>query len=167
MLLIREQSILTLLYFQLIMGSISNIITIAKAVIALSVFIQSLALRIEALSTEMRIAVVTGANKGIGREIASQLATSGIFCDVILACRDESRGLEAVGEISKLPNSCTVTYEPLTIGDTASHEAFCDSISKRYEKIDVLVNNAAIAFKYCSRKNFADFCHYYNVYSYH
>ncbi len=124
-----------------------SIATIVHAVIAVLAFSYPLVAQINALSTEMRIAVVTGANKGIGKEIASQLATSGIFSNVILACRDKSRGLQAVGEIANLPNACKVSYEPLIIGDTSSHEAFCSSVAKQYEKIDVLVNNAGMAFK--------------------
>lgn len=120
-----------------------------NTVIGVFALILFISLQVNALSTEtkMRVAIVTGANKGIGKEIASQLATSGIFSDVILACRDKSRGLRAVAEISSLPNACKVACEPLTIGDTDSHQAFCDSIATQYDRIDVLVNNAGMAFK--------------------
>ena len=48
-----------------------------------------------------RVAVVTGANKGIGYFIALQLAVSGIFTDVIIGCRDSSRGAIASEEIQQ------------------------------------------------------------------
>ena len=44
----------------------------------------------------MAVAVVTGANKGIGFCIAKQVAESGNFATVVLACRDEARGRQAV-----------------------------------------------------------------------
>jgi len=97
-----------------------------------------------------RVAVVTGANKGIGYYIALQLAVSGLFSNIILGCRDASRGQKAVQDIKGQlsPESTTsVSYLPLTIGDASSHGAFKDSIRDAYGKLDVLVNNGAIAFK--------------------
>jgi carbonyl reductase 1 len=97
-----------------------------------------------------RVAVVTGANKGIGFHIASQLSQSGLFSHVIIGCRDETRGLQAVQQIRNTLESTTTTtvsFLPLTIGDKNSHENFSKSIKEQYQKVDVLVNNAAIAFK--------------------
>jgi carbonyl reductase 1 len=107
----------------------------------------SLCINISALSTEMRIAVVSGANKGIGYHIALQLATSGKFTNVIVGCRDETRGKAAAEKIANSPNACNVSYQQLTIGDPASHASFCESIKEKYAKVDVLVNNAGMAFK--------------------
>lgn len=97
-----------------------------------------------------RIAVVTGSNKGIGYFIALQLGLSGLFQNIILACRDEKRAIEAVQSMqAQLPdkNSVKVLFEPLTIGDTKSHDEFFESIEKKYGKVDVLVNNAGFAYK--------------------
>ncbi|KAL7488241.1 hypothetical protein ACHAW6_013820 [Cyclotella cf. meneghiniana] len=103
-----------------------------------------------------RIALVTGANKGIGLYIALQLAMSGLFGRVILGCRDARRGEAAVALIEsqlsaiKPPSSASstnVSFLPLTLGDTQSHRALRQSLEEQYGKLDVLVNNAAMAFK--------------------
>ena len=100
-----------------------------------------------------RIAVVTGGNKGIGKEIATQLVESQIFSDVIIACRDKHRGENAVADIQakvvSQNDDCktSISCELVTIGDEVSHQRFHDVMAAKYEKIDVLVNNAAIAFK--------------------
>lgn len=107
---------------------------------------------------EGRIAVVTGSNKGIGFFIALQLATSGLFSNILLGCRDQVRGQKAVNEIqqelSKITSfdtqrtkTTSVSYLPLTVGDSESHKQFRQEIENKFGKIDVLVNNAAIAFK--------------------
>lgn len=97
----------------------------------------------------MSIAVVTGANKGIGFFAALHLAVSGTFSHVILGCRDPSRGQTAVEDLKKqLPEpyktQTEVSFLPLTLGDEDSHKAFHKEIEEKYGKLDVLVNNAGI-----------------------
>lgn len=107
----------------------------------------------QASSAIQRVAVVTGANKGVGYYIALQLASCGKFTNVILACRDDTRGQMALTKMRQelsLSNphvNCQLDYLPLSIGDTHSHTAFSQRVLSDYEKVDVLVNNAAIAFK--------------------
>uniref|UniRef100_A0A7S1Z725 Carbonyl reductase n=1 Tax=Ditylum brightwellii TaxID=49249 RepID=A0A7S1Z725_9STRA len=99
-----------------------------------------------------RIALVTGANKGIGFYIALQLAMSGLFSHIILGCRDATRGQTAVSDIvsqlKTLPSPTpSVSYLPLTLGNKESHANLKQSLEQSFGKVDVLVNNAAIAFK--------------------
>lgn len=97
-----------------------------------------------------RIAAVTGSNKGVGFHIALQLARSGKFTNVILACRDQARGIEAQKKIQNEIKSdiCNVSFEQLELGNEDSHERFCNVVNDKYGgKLDVLVNNAAMAFK--------------------
>lgn len=102
-----------------------------------------------ATNTAGRVAVVTGSNKGIGFFIALQLGLSGLFQNVILACRDAQRGQVAAQEMSRTigDKGASVSYSQLTLGDHDSHVAFRNRMDQEYGKIDVLVNNAAFAFK--------------------
>jgi len=85
-----------------------------------------------------RVAVVTGANKGVGFYIAQKLVASGMR--VIAACRDEGRGRQAAASLG-------AEFELLDISSDASIVSFAQSFASKYGYLDVLVNNAAIAFK--------------------
>ena len=99
-----------------------------------------------------RVAVVTGANKGIGYFIALQLGLSGLFSDIILGCRDSTRGANAKneiqGQINEQLSNVKVHSLPLEIGNDQSQTEFCRRMEQEFgSTIDVLVNNAAIAYK--------------------
>jgi len=87
------------------------------------------------------VAVVTGANKGLGREIVRRLATEGLT--VILTARDESRGTEAIQSLHSqgLQN---VVFRRLDIRSSQSRTEFADWIRENYGGLDILVNNAAV-----------------------
>jgi carbonyl reductase 1 len=87
------------------------------------------------------IAVVTGSNKGIGFEIAKKLSCYARI-KTIIACRNEKNGLEAVKLLGN-----EVEYQQLDIDDDNSIQSFTNRMMNKYNKIDILVNNAAIAFK--------------------
>ncbi|KAH7690827.1 Short-chain dehydrogenase/reductase SDR protein [Dioscorea alata] len=91
--------------------------------------------------TEKRIAVVTGANKGIGLEIVRQLANNGIM--VLLTARDEKRGTEAV---EKLLNSgvSDVLFHQLDVSDSSSVVSLAQFIKTKFGKLDILINNAGV-----------------------
>ena len=117
------------------------------------------------MSSKTRTAIVTGSNKGIGFHIALQLAKSNLFSNIILACRDEKRGLEAQEFIqnellsSSSSSYCNVSYEPLIIGNESSHDQFTTIIQQKYNnKVDVLINNAAIAYKEADPTPFQQQC---------
>lgn len=91
-----------------------------------------------------KVAVVTGSNKGIGFAIVRGLCKR--FDGVVyLTSRDIERGKKAVEELNK--EGLTPSYHQLDITDKNSIETFRDYIKNKYEGIDILVNNAAIAFK--------------------
>ncbi|CAL4126104.1 unnamed protein product [Meganyctiphanes norvegica] len=96
------------------------------------------------MANNKRIAVVTGANKGIGFAIVKELCAKfdGI---VYLTSRDEGRGKAAQQEIVKLGLSCY--YHQLDITDQASIDQFATYIKNNYEGFDCLVNNAGFAYK--------------------
>ncbi|XP_065616295.1 salutaridine reductase isoform X2 [Quercus suber] len=88
-----------------------------------------------------RVAVVTGANKGIGFEISKQLASNGV--KVILTARDVKRGTEAV-EILKAAGYSDLSFHQLDVSDPVSISAFVNFIKTEFGKLDILVNNAAV-----------------------
>jgi len=90
-----------------------------------------------------KIAVVTGANKGIGFEVVKKLCTSGF--KTILACRNEALGTAAANELKLLGHD--VEFRQLDISDAGSINLFKEGMLSNYGHIDILVNNAAIAFK--------------------
>jgi len=87
-----------------------------------------------------RIALVTGASRGIGRAIARALAGQG--ASVYLGARDEARLAEAVREITSAGGkACAVT---LDVSDRASAQAAVDAIVEAQGRLDHLVNNAGV-----------------------
>eukprot|EP00095_Tigriopus_kingsejongensis_P001475 snap_masked-scaffold124_size330879-processed-gene-0.9 protein:Tk01475 transcript:snap_masked-scaffold124_size330879-processed-gene-0.9-mRNA-1 annotation:"carbonyl reductase" len=98
------------------------------------------------LSTMSRkpVAVVTGGNKGIGFAIVRGLAKS-FPGEVYLTARSSERGLAALKSLSE--EGVTVRFHPLDIDSPQSVVEFRDWLKQEHGSIDVLVNNAAIAFK--------------------
>lgn len=99
-----------------------------------------------------KVAVVTGANKGIGYGIVKGLCERWTEGDVYLTARDETRGLKAVEELKKL--GLKPIYHQLDITDENSIKRIRDHLKEKYGGIDILVNNAAIAFKNSSTEPF-------------
>ncbi|XP_015590915.1 carbonyl reductase [NADPH] 1 [Cephus cinctus] len=91
-----------------------------------------------------RIAVVTGGNKGIGFCIVKQLCQkfNGI---VYLTARNTNLGQAAVTELEKL--GLKPHFHQLDVSDDDSVNVFKEYLSKTYNRLDILINNAAIAFK--------------------
>ena len=87
-----------------------------------------------------RIALVTGANKGIGLEIARQLAQVGV--SVIIGARDPRRARAAVDDLSSQGLGAESVLLDLT--DHASIEAAAGSIRATHGRLDILVNNAGV-----------------------
>ncbi|CAK9274294.1 unnamed protein product [Sphagnum jensenii] len=88
------------------------------------------------------VAVVTGANKGIGLEIVRQLAKEGIT--VVLTARDETRGKEAL-ESLKRQELHNVNFHPLDVASQESIRKLAEWLHKTYGGIDILINNAGIS----------------------
>ncbi|RDI50040.1 oxidoreductase [Nocardia mexicana] len=89
-----------------------------------------------------RVAVVTGANTGIGYETARALAARGAA--VLLACRDADRAKAAAERIADSAPGAEVGTVRLDLGSLASVRAAADEIRGRYERIDLLINNAGV-----------------------
>ena len=86
------------------------------------------------------IAIVTGANRGIGLETCRQLA--GPDCHVIVTSRDESRGQQAAAILQQ--EGKPVSYHQLDVTDLASVARLRADVLREFGRLDVLVNNAGV-----------------------
>jgi NAD(P)-dependent dehydrogenase (short-subunit alcohol dehydrogenase family) len=88
-----------------------------------------------------RIALVTGANRGLGFEIAEALAGTG--AQVVLGCRDAAKGAAAVERIRTRHPQARLTVMPLDMAALASIRSFARAFSAAHPRLDLLVHNAA------------------------
>jgi NAD(P)-dependent dehydrogenase (short-subunit alcohol dehydrogenase family) len=89
-----------------------------------------------------RVAVVTGANSGLGYITARELARR--RARVVLACRDRGRGEDAVRRLKREVPDADVELRSLDMADLDSIRAFADDIGSAYPSLDLLVNNAGV-----------------------
>jgi NAD(P)-dependent dehydrogenase (short-subunit alcohol dehydrogenase family) len=87
-----------------------------------------------------KIALVTGANRGIGLETARQLAQQGMY--VLMGARNEAKGKEAEGKLKA--EGLDVEFILLDVDDPKTHAKAAKTIEEKFGKLDVLVNNAGI-----------------------
>lgn len=92
------------------------------------------------MTAEAKIALVTGANRGIGLEVCRQLA--GLGLRVILTARDPQRGEEAARIVAR--EGGDATFCRLDVTDPATVDAAQAFVTQQYGRLDVLINNAAI-----------------------
>jgi len=95
------------------------------------------------------VALVTGANKGIGKEIARQLGGALPGITTVLACREDAKmgddgGAAAATEIGRTGQRVVCCKMDLT--DAASISAAGEFVQREFGRLDILVNNAAICF---------------------
>ncbi len=89
-----------------------------------------------------KLAVVTGANSGLGLGIATRLAAAG--ADVVMAIRNRAKGEEAVAQIRATVPDAKLTIKSLDLSSLASVKALGDELNAEGRPIDLLVNNAGI-----------------------
>jgi protochlorophyllide reductase len=89
-----------------------------------------------------RVALVTGANSGIGYQTARALAAHGAH--VVLACRDAERARRTYDELDKDLDDCSIEILPLDLADLASVRAAAAAFLDTHARLDVLVNNAGV-----------------------
>lgn len=85
--------------------------------------------------------IVTGANSGIGKEAAIQLAGCG--ASVIMACRSAERGARALEEVKQAAQSEQVELLQVDLASQASIRRFTEEFKSKHKHLDVLINNAA------------------------
>lgn len=89
-----------------------------------------------------KLAIVTGANCGLGYDTSAVLAAAG--AEVILAARSPERGEEAVRRIRAAHPQTNVRFEQLDLGNLASVRSFVERVTGEHNKLDLLINNAGV-----------------------
>ena len=90
------------------------------------------------MSKNIKVALVTGGNRGIGYELAKQLALNSF--KVILASRDPKMGHEAVKKLKE--SNLDVSFVVMDVDNQESIRQAMDTVNEQYERLDVLINNA-------------------------
>lgn len=88
------------------------------------------------------VAIVTGANSGIGLEVAKSLASK--RCCVILACRNKEKGEVAESKIRSLAHPANVKFLPLDLASFASIREFVRLFHELDLPLHILINNAGV-----------------------
>ncbi|CAF2540839.1 unnamed protein product [Rotaria sp. Silwood2] len=96
-----------------------------------------------ATNNENKIALITGANKGIGFEVARQLAQKGI--QVLLGSRDEQRGKKAVEQL--ISENLPVSLIQIDVTNQSLIDVAVSEITNKYGHLDILINNSGIYIK--------------------
>jgi NAD(P)-dependent dehydrogenase (short-subunit alcohol dehydrogenase family) len=89
-----------------------------------------------------RVALITGANSGIGLEAAKGLAARG--CTVVLACRDPGRAQAATAEVKAAGPGARVEPRALDLASLQSVRAFAGQVRTEFPRVDLLINNAGV-----------------------
>lgn len=100
----------------------------------------------------LRTVLVTGANRGVGREIAKQLVLQGYR--VIFTSRDEFKGKQSYDQLRdemgiQVPGE--LVYHQLDVTNAESIQRLRDFVVSKYDAVDALVNNAAVLLDQCGR----------------
>lgn len=89
-----------------------------------------------------KTALITGANNGLGFFVCKRMAAQGY--QIIMACRNKERGEAAREEIQKNYPKANLSLEIVDLSSFSSLRYFLKLITEKYEKIDIIYNNAAI-----------------------
>ena len=89
-----------------------------------------------------KVAIVTGANSGIGFESAKEFARNG--ATTILACRSMDKANSALAELKREVPSAQVEIMQLDLASQASIHEFVEEFKAKYDRLDILLNNAGI-----------------------
>jgi NAD(P)-dependent dehydrogenase (short-subunit alcohol dehydrogenase family) len=91
-----------------------------------------------------KVIIVTGSNSGIGKETALALAEIG--ATVVMVVRSQQKGQKALDEIITKTGNVSVDLKVCDMASMASIRRFVSEFKKKYERLDVLINNAGAEF---------------------
>src|SRR5208282_5908480 len=93
---------------------------------------------LDSLKLDGKVAIITGAGRGLGRAMAVKLAETG--ADIVAAARTRSELDETADAVKKTGRKCLVVPTDMTV--SAQVNALAAATVKQFGKIDILVNNA-------------------------
>lgn len=111
--------------------------------------VQNMGVEKQKWNMEGKTVVVTGANRGLGREITRELARYG--ARVVMACRSKDHALKVKEEISSELGVGYLEVRELDLAHTGSIRQFAKSLKADHPRIDVLINNAGVSLKNAER----------------
>ena len=91
---------------------------------------------------EGKVIIITGANSGIG--FASAVVLARLGATIIIGCRSIERGTKAVADIKEQSKKSNVEFIQLDLADTESIRNFVKEFKSRYNRLDILINNAGV-----------------------
>lgn len=89
-----------------------------------------------------RIVVITGANSGMGKATSIELAKTGAV--IVMLCRSKERGEEALQNVRAISGNNSVELMLCDLGSIKSIKDFCVEFKKKYQQLNVLINNAGV-----------------------
>lgn len=89
-----------------------------------------------------KVIAVTGANSGMGKAASAELAKRG--ATVIMLCRCKNRGEEALNEVRAISGNDSVELMICDLGSLSSIKEFCSDFKSKFNRLDVLINNAGV-----------------------
>jgi NAD(P)-dependent dehydrogenase (short-subunit alcohol dehydrogenase family) len=90
-----------------------------------------------------KVALITGANKGLGLEMARQLGRAGVT--VVLGARDPQKGEAAAEQLRK--EGADAQFLTLDVTNRADHAAAAKFLEQKFGRLDILINNAGVALE--------------------
>jgi NAD(P)-dependent dehydrogenase (short-subunit alcohol dehydrogenase family) len=93
------------------------------------------------MANAKKIALITGANKGLGLEMARQLGQAGVT--VVMAARDPEKGEAAAAKLRA--DGLDAQFLKLDVTNKQDHAAAAGFLDKKFGRLDILINNAGIA----------------------
>ncbi len=102
-----------------------------------------------------QIIIITGCSAGIGKETAKDLLDKG--AKVIFACRDKNKTLKVIDKITNESNKANAIFIQLNLTSFKSVAKFVNEFSKKFDKLDMLINNAGVCWeKICFTEDYLE-----------